>query len=256
MAASASPIPEIDAYYDEVPRRFARVEDIGSCTVFLPDTADGWSYYARPRIGSGTDVTEQDVRLVIERLQGFGAPVAIEWIGELQPALAAIARDAGLDVVECPLMVLTDHRRPAAGPAGVSIERMCVDHPRLAAVNAAIGAAFRQTDELPPGPASAEITRRLATDSFRQFGVWDDLGALGGGGHSPRGRVTELTGIGVIPRGRSRGVGASITAALVDDAHECGAAIVFLSAVSQRVAGVYEPLGFETIATACIAESP
>jgi ribosomal protein S18 acetylase RimI-like enzyme len=60
-------------------------------------------------------------------------------------------------------------------------------------------------------------------------------------------------GIAVVPRARSRGIGAAITSTLVGDASAGGAAVVFLSAVDARVANLYRRLGFDEVATACIA---
>jgi ribosomal protein S18 acetylase RimI-like enzyme len=79
---------------------------------------------------------------------------------------------------------------------------------------------------------------------------------LGGGSHGPRGTTTELTGIAVLPRARRRGVGAAVTAALVEDAHALGVRTVFLSAQDDAVARVYERVGFVRVGTACIAEAP
>jgi N-acetylglutamate synthase-like GNAT family acetyltransferase len=88
-----------------------------------------------------------------------------------------------------------------------------------------------------------------------EAGVFDAHGApLGGGSHNPRGRVTELAGIAVLPRARKRGVGAALTAALVEDARARGVETVFLSAQDDAVARVYERVGFVRVGTACIAE--
>ena len=58
-----------------------------------------------------------------------------------------------------------------------------------------------------------------------------------------------------LPTARRRGLGALVTAALVDDARAGGARTVFLSAGSDDVARVYEKVGFARVATACIAQS-
>lgn len=59
----------------------------------------------------------------------------------------------------------------------------------------------------------------------------------------------------MLPRWRRRGVGAALTAVLVDDAHTSGAATVFLSAGTPSVARVYERVGFGPVGTACIVEA-
>ncbi len=87
-------------------------------------------------------------------------------------------------------------------------------------------------------------------------GVFDPSGALGGGSHSPRAEVTEVTGVAVLPAARRRGVGANLTAALAADARRRGVETVFCSAASQAVARVYQSIGFRRVGTACIAELP
>jgi ribosomal protein S18 acetylase RimI-like enzyme len=88
-------------------------------------------------------------------------------------------------------------------------------------------------------------------------GAYDEQGtAVGGGSHGPRGEVTELTGIAVLPRARRRGVGAALAAALVEDAHARGVRTVFLSAQDDAVARVYERVGFVRVGTSCIAAPP
>ena len=62
-------------------------------------------------------------------------------------------------------------------------------------------------------------------------GVYDDAGTVvGGGSASPRDEVSELMGIGVIPRGRGRGLGTAATEALTRAALHAGVTTVFLSA--------------------------
>jgi predicted GNAT family acetyltransferase len=60
-------------------------------------------------------------------------------------------------------------------------------------------------------------------------------------------------GVATLPAMRRRGLGAAVTGALVADALEHGARIVFLSAGSGEIARVYGRLGFQRVATACIA---
>ena len=62
--------------------------------------------------------------------------------------------------------------------------------------------------------------------------------------------MTEIVGVATLPSARRRGLGAAVTAALVDDARRGGADIVFLSAGSDDIARVYGRLGFERVGTA------
>ena len=173
---------------------------------------------------------------------------------ELQPGLADVAADAGLAVVRHDLMVLRGEGVAAPVVPGVTLGWMTPQHPRLGVVNAAIGAAFGDSDVVVGSEPSPDLFWRLQSGRFRQIGAWDHAGAVGGGAHSPRGGVTELTGIGVIPRARRTGAGAAVTVALVVDALAHRSDLVFLSARDDRVAALYRRLGFETVGTACAAE--
>jgi ribosomal protein S18 acetylase RimI-like enzyme len=183
-----------------------------------------------------------------------GVEVSLEWVHEVQPGLADVAADAGLAVVRHDLMVLHGEAVGAPEVPGVTIGWMTPQHPRLGAVNAAIGAAFGDSDVVVASEPSHDRCWRLQSGRFRQVGAWDDAGAVGGGAHSPRGGVTEITGIGVIPRARRSGVGAAVTVALTVDALAHRSELVFLSARDDRVAALYRRLGFETVGTACTAE--
>jgi GNAT superfamily N-acetyltransferase len=128
------------------------------------------------------------------------------------------------------------------------------DDDRLAVVQAAVHAAFGETDDVGEPPHVDALRRGIANGTLRMAGSFEAGEAVGGGSHSPRRGVTELMGIGVVPRARRTGVGAAITAALVEDARRLRVTTVFLSAGSQRIADIYTRVGFRTVATACIAE--
>ena len=69
------------------------------------------------------------------------------------------------------------------------------------------------------------------------------------GSHQPVGDVTEIVGVATLPTARRRGLGAAVTAAVVDDARRGGAA----SCSCRRAApprDVYARLGFTRIGTA------
>ncbi len=79
---------------------------------------------------------------------------------------------------------------------------------------------------------------------------------LGAGSHHPVGGVSELTGIGVLPDARRRGIGAALTALLAADARESGATLLVLSAADDAVARLYERVGFARVGTACFGRAP
>ena len=256
MTTHAGLLADIERYYDDVPRAFADAEEHGPFTLFLRKDARGWPYYARPRLGWQGAVTQDDVRRVRERQREAGAPEAFEWVDDTTPGLVPVLREAGLEVLEHPLMVLRDVLS-VPRPSGILVRTLDPEDPDevLAQTSAAVGAGFEDTDDLRPSRPVDTLRARLRTGRVRMVGAFDDDGApVGGGSHGPRGAVTELTGIAVLPRARRRGVGAAITAALVDDAARVGATTVFLSAGSPQVAEVYRRVGFQRIGTACVAE--
>jgi GNAT superfamily N-acetyltransferase len=263
-------ITRLETYYDTAPRASAHVEEIGSLTLFIADR--GWPYYARPRLGIVTEVTDADVREVLARQVELGVPKSLEWVHEVTPSMLAAACAASLHVEHCPLLVLEELALPPP-PTDVAVRMLDPDDPEQGAVHAAIEVGFSNAGTA-RGSASvqerdamlAESAPNPARDDHRQSlmergllaiaGAFDVSGALGGGSHSPRAAVTEITGVAVLPAARRRGIGAMITAALAADARERGVETVFCSAASQEVARLYESIGFRRVGTACIAELP
>ena len=263
-------IRRLETYYDTAPRASAHVEEIGPFSLFIADR--GWQFYARPRLGSGANPSGADVRAVLARQSELGLPKSLEWVHEVTPSLLVAARNAGLEVEQCPLLVLEELSLPLP-PANVTVRMLDPDDPEHAAVHAAIEVGF-SSGGTERGAGSvrereamlARTTPNPVTDAHRRSmmeqglltmaGAFDESGALGGGSHSPRADVTEITGVAVLPAARRRGIGALLTAALATDAEERGVEIVFCSAASQAVARVYERIGFRRVGTACIAELP
>ena len=247
-------LERIERYYDEVPRAFASAEDWGPLTLFVRRGSEGWPFYARPRLGHDGPLTADDVRRVRARQRELGVLESFEWVAETAPGMAEAAREAGLAVARHPLLVLPDRAVRVAAPPEVRLTVLDASLDRLSEVVAAIQAGFTD-DDRPAEPSGVDGLREsIAAGSTRMVGAFDAAGPIGGGTHGPRGEVTELTGIAVLPRARGRGVGAAVTARLVEHARGLGVRTVFLSAGSERVARIYERVGFERLATACIAE--
>jgi GNAT superfamily N-acetyltransferase len=246
-----------------VPRAAARVEDHGPLRLFVSEGVP-WPYYARP---GGGDISVDDVRAVRSRQWELGVPEAFEWVAELAPTLGPAAREAGLDVLELPLMVL---QTPLdAPPVEARLRRLEPDDPALATSRAVADIAFGA-----PGTARGEagpqqrdaaagnfpearlgtVRERMAAGLTVTVVAEDEDGIAAVGSHQPVGDVTEIVGVATLPSARRRGLGAAVTAALVDDAHRGGAEIVFLSAGSEDIARVYGRLGFERVGTAGIAQ--
>jgi ribosomal protein S18 acetylase RimI-like enzyme len=263
-------IRRLEAYYDTVPRASAHVEEIGPLTLFVADR--GWPYYARPQLGLDLEVSEADVRAAVARQTALSLPKSLEWVHEVTPSLTKAARDAGMQVEECPLLVLDELSVPAP-PEDVTVRMLDPEDPEQAAVHAAIEVGFSNAGtergsasamerdamlaDSAPNPVVHNHRRSLMEQGLLAIaGAFDVSGALGGGSHSPRAEVTEITGVAVLPTARRRGVGATLTAVLAADARRRGVETVFCSAASPAVARVYESIGFRRVGTACIAELP
>lgn len=252
-------LDEIEAYYDTVPRVAATVEEVGPFTLFLADPGTGWDFYARPRLGLAHDYTAADVRQVLARQEELQVTRTIEWVHEVTPSLlpavrAVVAADAELE--ECPLLALPGDRSLRGEDAPGRHRALTADDEDLALAVGAIAASFGGEDNYAP----ADTGRRpelIESGHLIMVGSYDDTGWLvGGGSTSPRGEVTELMGIGVLPRARKQGRGGSITRALVRAARSRGVTTVFLSAGSDEAASVYRAVGFERVGTAFILEVP
>jgi predicted GNAT family acetyltransferase len=260
-------IARIDAYYDTAPRATARVEEHGSMTLFV--ARKGWPFYARPRIDRATEPTTSEVRAVLARQAELGIPRALEWVHQSAPSLTEVARSAGMTVHECPMLALESLVEPP--PADDVVRLMGARDSRLGEVCAAIEVAFSV-----PGTAAGQVgiaerdhaareagaagRRRAMFDALKagrsvQAGAFvEGVGAVGGGNHNPRGQVSEITGVGVLPAYRRRGLAAAVAHLLAGHALEHGVTTVFCGADSDDVARVYEQVGFRRVGTTCIAE--
>lgn len=247
--------PVLETYYDAAPRPMATAEEVGPFTLFVRTDEDGWPFYARPSTGYDGPIARAHVDEVRARQRELGVPESLEWVHETTPSLLAAARESGMHVAECPLLVLPGDAPTVTVtlPPGSVVRMLDAGSPDLGTVSAAVGAAFAGHDQVQDRPAG-RLPHLIESGLLAMAGAYDGQGAVGGGSHSPRGSTTELTGIAVLPRARRRGFGAAITAALVADARDRGVETVFLSAQDDTVARVYEHIGFRRVGTACIAE--
>jgi ribosomal protein S18 acetylase RimI-like enzyme len=258
-------LARLERYYDEVPRASSDTEEHGPFTIFV--SRGGWPYYARPRLGLSSDLTPDEVTAVLDRLGELGVPRSIEWVHENTPSLRDAAVAAGIEVGDHPLLVL--HGAPVERASPAVVRRVGPGDPDLAAVQGAIHVGFGQ-DDTRTGPASVaerdakaaevapgldHLASVLEAGQSVLYGAFDpELGAVGGGSHNPRGEVTEIVGVGVLPAHRRRGIAGHVTWALTQDAASSGATTVFMSAGSDDVARIYEGVGFRRVGTACIVE--
>jgi ribosomal protein S18 acetylase RimI-like enzyme len=248
-------LAEIERYYDAVPRPVTTWEEVGPFTLFLPDPATGWRFYARPRLGGQDAFTADDVRRLLDRQDELGAPRNLEWVHETTPTLLAAVQEAtsGLDGVELgqhPLLVLPPDVEVPAAP---DVRILDADDPDLAASNNVVHAAFGGSDEIVEKPLGKQPD--MVRDGLLVVAAaYVDGQVAGGGTSAPRGDGAELMGIAVPPRYRRRGLGSDLTRALVNAVRERGARTVLLSAANDDAASIYRQVGFVDAGTACILE--
>jgi ribosomal protein S18 acetylase RimI-like enzyme len=277
-------IERIDAFCDAVPRHRARAEEHGPLVLFVP-TGPGWPYYARPRQGVKPPITAADVRAVRTRQRELIIPESFEWIEQAAPGMAAAAAEGGLEVQTHPLLVLDKPVPQPPLPAGITVRIITPEEPELHRIWAVPSVAFGNPGTN-VGEAGALARDKIAADHdggtiemLRErlrsgqsvlaaaFGPDDHdttPGSLDGpygldgpvaaGSCQAVGDIAEITGVGVLPSDRRKGLGAAVTAALAIDALNRGIATVFLSATDDAVARVYQRIGFRIIGTAMIAE--
>ncbi len=112
-------LADLERYYDTAPRAACDTEELGPLTLFLPRS--GFPYYARPRLGLAGELTAADVTAVLARQRELDVPRAVEWVHDTTPSLLAAAREAGMTVEECPLLVLEQDPPEPDPAAGVRI---------------------------------------------------------------------------------------------------------------------------------------
>jgi ribosomal protein S18 acetylase RimI-like enzyme len=263
-------IKRIDAYCDTQPRERAHAEEHGPLVLFVP-VGPGFPYYARPRAGEHGPVTAADIRAVRARQRALKLPESFEWIEHSAPEMAPAAAEAGLRVHKHPMLVLETLAAPPPLPPATSVRIMEPDDQELLQAWAVPGVAFAhpgneigragvvERDKLAADhdPASIEVVReRLRAGRSVLATAAGPNGPLASGSYQHAGGVAEITGIGVLPASRRRGLGAAVTHALAAHALARNTPTVFLSAADSGAARIYTRLGFREIGTAMIAEAP
>jgi ribosomal protein S18 acetylase RimI-like enzyme len=267
----------LERFYDAVPRDGAHTEDFGGLVLFVRD-GPGWPFYARPRLGAAEPPSAADITSARARQRAIGAPEAFEWVHEVTPDLLAVARSAGLAVLEAPLMVLD----PSAlvTPPGADVRFLDPAAPSFAAdvaVRRAVGAVGFGSPGTSTGLAGPKerdaavlpVSAEEVADERRMMGAGrrasvlgyvssaspdPDLdGVLASGILQRIDDVAEIAGVATLPTARRRGLGAAVTAALARHALDTGVDLVFLSAGSEDIARVYARVGFQRVGTACVA---
>lgn len=261
-------IERIDAFCDAVPRQRARAEVIGPLVLFVP-AGPGWPYYARPRVDERRTVRVRDVRSVRARQRELLIPESFEWLEQTSPGMSAAAAGAGLEVRRHPLLVLGGLVPPPPVPPRIAVRIVAPDDQALVQAWAVPGVAFghpgtavgeagvTERDKLAAdhdGGTIAMLRERLESGRSVLATASGPNGPLATGSYQLADGVAEITGVGVLPASRRRGLGAAVTHALAADALARGARVVFLSATDGVVARIYTGLGFRVIGTAMIGE--
>ncbi|WFE41395.1 GNAT family N-acetyltransferase [Micromonospora sp. WMMD998] len=267
-------LDRVERFYDAVPRDGARAEEFDALVLFVREGA-GWPFYARPRLDATAPPTLAEVTAVRSRQRELGLPETFEWVHEHQPDLLAVARSAGLTVLEAPLMLLEPERLPdPATLSDVPVRVLDPGDPGFAAdialrrAVAAVGFAHGGTARGEAGPAERDAAlARLDVDALDEeatrvvdgrrvsvlAGTAPD-GALASGMAMRVGDVAEIAGVATLPSARRRGLGAAVTATLARELRAAGTDLIFLSAGSEDIARIYLRVGFRRVGTACIAE--
>ncbi|SFK71441.1 GNAT family N-acetyltransferase [Geodermatophilus ruber] len=254
----------IERYFAHAPRPDGRVVAAGPLDVPVGDPA--WPYPARPR--TGETVTADDVRAAVALQEQAGLPVGLEWICECAPSAPAAVRAAGLALEESPLLVSVDPVELLM-PPGVRLYLVGADDPQLPRYQRLASIAFAhpgpRTDVDTPAGAVPELSRtaalreRIATGRTVMMIAVEDGEPVAVGSHHPIDlggtEVSEIVGVGTLPRLRGRGLGAGLASALAAHARET-ADVVFLVAGDDDVARIYERVGFARLATVGIAGRP
>jgi ribosomal protein S18 acetylase RimI-like enzyme len=263
-------IERIDAFCDVVPRERTRVETIGPLVLFVP-VGSGFPYYARPRAGARRPVTAADVRAVRARQRELLIPESFEWIERTAPEMQSAAAAAGLAVHAHPLLALGSLAAAPSVPERIGVRIVTPEDPDLIHAWAVPAVAFAHPGTAIGEAAVTERDKRAADHDAATIGLLRERlrsgqsvlatasgpnGPLAAGSYQLAEGVAEITGIGVLPASRRRGLAAAVTRALAADALARGARTVFLSADSTTVARIYARLGFRAIGTAMIAELP
>jgi GNAT superfamily N-acetyltransferase len=271
-------LDRIERYFAVAPRADALVQVVGVGALDVPVGPPEWPYPARPRPGREGEVAVADVRAAVDLQERSGLPASLEWLGDRCRGLAGVAREAGLQVAELPLLVAADPVDVLL-PPGVRLFLVGADDPRLglyqrlaelafaapqpAASSAGARGALPDVAKGDPGPHEVPPTEllreRVAAGQTVMMVAVDDGEPVAIGSHQPLdvdGReISEVVGVATLPRYRGRGLGAGLTSALTEHARQT-ADLVFLSAGDDDVARVYERAGFARVGTSCVAERP
>ncbi|MET9021195.1 GNAT family N-acetyltransferase [Actinopolymorpha sp. NPDC004070] len=209
----------------------------------LPGCAVMASGLPYPQWNNG-DVTDP-ATFDLAQVSAWYAPRGVPW-GVRVPAGTAWPYGRWLFRKRCMALVSSAYERPAAPPSGLVIAPA---GPGKAELFATVDAeAFGD----PVEQNLAWVRPQLGADGFRSVlallggepvGVATGIRTSGPGGES-----VGVFGVGVLPRARRRGIGAALTADILDWGFGDGATLAHLNPETEEAARLYARLGFTEVA--------
>jgi GNAT superfamily N-acetyltransferase len=262
-------LQELDRYFDAAPRSGARVVDTGAFTLFVGRSPS--SYYARPAVARTGPITSADLDCLADVCVENGVDLAIEWVHEIHPELAAVATGHGLEVSSHALMVAASSDVGAAPGEGATVRVVAPDDAALPIARAVadVSFIFGGTGIGPGGPADRDAMARELSADFVEYlrdrhrrsltvtaVAESESGVLAAGSYQPLGDWAEVLAVATLPAARRRGLATAIVATLAHHAAEHGVGNLLLSAQDEDVERVYERIGFRRVGSTQAAERP
>ncbi|WP_431033420.1 GNAT family N-acetyltransferase [Streptomyces sp. P6-2-1] len=290
-AATASVVARVEWFHETVARDFCRVRERYGPFVLHLQPYQG-PFPARPHPAERDRAfTAAEVRDLLRVQRQRQAPRGLEWLAETAPALRSACEEAGLVVREHPVLLIDPcETGPGPGEPGAGLgdsaraEAASVPVPpagaQLLAPNdwriehaiavAHVGFAYPGTDRGPEGRGSvAELLasgdlRREAAEAARRIHAGTRALALA---ETPEGPVAtaqfntlddlaEVIAVATLPEARRRGHASAVLRTLIAEARDRRLRTMFLTAADEKVARIYEAVGFRRLATLLEAVEP
>lgn len=270
QAGAPHPVDDLDAYFDAAPRPDCDPVEVGPFTLFV--SRSPWPYYARPTVGRRDPISAADLDALAKACADREVDLAIEWVHEVHPELADVAKAHGLDISSHALMTAAAADVSATPVDGVNVRVIEAGDPLLNAGRAVAEVAFTAggTDTGPEGAAERDkVEAELATElvdhlhdrakrglTINAIAESPVDGVVAVGSYQPMGEFAEVMAVATVPSARRRGLAGAITAVLAQHAYDAGVRTLLLSAQDDAVARVYTRVGFRQVGTAHAAERP
>lgn len=205
--------------------------------------------YAIP--DDGAQPTPADIAALFASFRAHLRLPRLEYIPSLSPEVEPALVAAGFTPEGTYSLMVLDNEKPfeAKVPEGFEIVVAQNDEDFLATLVAQYAAFDELT--IPGDDDVARMRESIAAGGIAVFALETATGIPAGGGICvpPHGGVTELAGVGVPEPFRHRGLGAAVTARLVEEARAAGTQTIFISPGHEDVERIYSKVGFKTISS-------